>query len=95
MQKNKFASLKCEKNEIITKKFLRVLNYNILAPSLLSISTRGNVKKDNKKYLSWNFRQNAILKQVEQYSPDIICFEEFENDLRFNQSLSNMSFDVI
>ena len=74
----------------IDEKQIRIGNYNILAQSLLSVSLRGNAKKENKKYLTWNFRKKLIEKQISKLNFDVLCIEEFENDSQFVNELNKM-----
>ena len=79
----------------IDEKQIRIGNYNILAQSLLSVSLRGNAKKENKKYLTWNFRKKLIEKQISKLNFDVLCIEEFENDSQFVNELNKMGYEIV
>lgn len=73
----------------------RVLNYNILSPTLLKQTTgKDDSYISNSYYLNWNNRLNKILVEIQEIAPDIICFEEYENDIQLNKGLIDLGFEV-
>lgn len=74
---------------------LRVVSYNILADSLLSISTQ-IVEEDLDKvpHMNWCNRSKAIMNEINELNPDIICFQEFERDENFIRQLRLKGYDV-
>ena len=65
---------------------LKILNYNILAQSLLSESL--NISKEQLKYvpfLNINYRFDKIFGIINGLKPDICLFQEFEQNGLLNQ----------
>lgn len=79
----------------VTETF-RVLNYNILSPTLLKQTTGKDESYIRKsQYLNWDNRLNRIMNEIQTIAPDIICFEEYENDYQLTKALIHQGFDVI
>ena len=55
------------------------MSYNIMADSL-SYHNMAMAKPYENKYLDWEYRLPIILKEVEHYNPDIICFQEIDKE---------------
>lgn len=78
-----------------SSKYLRVLSYNILCDSLLSIST--NIREAEIKrmpFLKWEERRKKILQEITALNPDIICLQELERDEFLISELGKLKFDV-
>lgn len=77
-------------------KVIRVVTYNILSDSLLSISTQID-EADLKKlpHLKWEKRRINILNEILELKGDIICIQEFERDEFFIEELGKNGYDVI
>ena len=60
---------------------IKILNYNILAQSLLNDSLHMTDEEiDNIQYLKEDYRLNKIFEKIEELNPDICLFQEFENN---------------
>jgi mRNA deadenylase 3'-5' endonuclease subunit Ccr4 len=53
-----------------TKNCLRVMSYNILAPSLVGETDYGNI---DPAYLKWENRFPQIKKEIDAIKPHILC----------------------
>ena len=93
IQENKFININKKKSENI----LRVLQFNILAQSLLQQSIRLSNKNllETNKFFKWEFRMELIIKIIKQLNCDLICFQEFENESKFNSKLNELNYSII
>ena len=75
--------------------YIRVISYNILSDSLLSISTQIE-ESDlvNYPYMSWENRKKNILAELYELNGDVICIQEFEKDEDFISALGKLGYDV-
>ena len=65
----------------VTKDYIRVMNYNILAPNLFYNSVRLEEEEEEKEEIyEWSYRSNLIIKMIKNLEIDIICFEELEEE---------------
>ena len=90
---NKFININQKKSENI----LRVLQFNILAQSLLQNSIRlpnKNLFETNKNF-KWDFRLELIIQLIKDLNCDLICFQEFENETKFISKLNNLNYSII
>ena len=80
----------------ISTEYIRIMNYNILAPNLLFSSVRLPEEiLELKEIYQWTYRSNLIIEIIQKLQIDIICFEEFEeedNDIFLNKLKEN-NFD--
>ncbi len=76
--------------------YVRVISYNILCDSLVSISTEID-ENDliNYPYMLWQNRKKKIIEELNELNGDIICLQEFERDEEMIQTLGKMGYDVI
>jgi mRNA deadenylase 3'-5' endonuclease subunit Ccr4 len=75
---------------------IRIVSYNILCDSLLPISTQIDESELPKlPYLLWENRRQAILNEITELKPDLICFQEFERDTIIIEEFWKMGYDVI
>jgi len=90
---NKFININKKKSENI----LRVLQFNILAQSLLQQSIRLSNKNlfETNKNFKWEFRLELIIQIIKQLNCDLICFQEFENESKFNSKLNELNYTII
>lgn len=73
----------------------RVMSYNILSDSLLSISTNIKESELNKMpYLQWNERRQRLLNEIALIKPDIVCLQELEKDEIFFSEFGKLNYDV-
>jgi len=81
--------------DLSSNQYLRVMSYNILCDSLLSISTNIKESELNKMpFLKWNERRKKILEEILIIKPDILCIQELEKDDFLIAGLGKMNFDV-
>jgi mRNA deadenylase 3'-5' endonuclease subunit Ccr4 len=81
--------------DLSSNKYLRVLSYNILCDSLVSISTNIKESELNKMpFIKWEERRKKILEEISTLTPDIICLQELERDDYLISELGKMNFDV-
>ncbi len=81
--------------DLSSNHYLRVMSYNILCDSLLSISTNIKESELNKMpFLKWNERRKKILEEILIIKPDILCIQELEKDEFLIAELGKMNFDV-
>ena len=72
---------------------IKILNYNVLAQSLLCDSLHMNEEEVNEiDYLGEDYRFKKIVKEIEELSPDICLFQEFEQNGKMKQLLSSKKF---
>lgn len=74
---------------------VRVITYNIMADSLVTIScslTEEQMKK--LPYLEWAVRREKILDELQGLDGDIICLQEFERDEEFITRMAKLGYDV-
>ena len=90
---NKFININQKKSENI----LRVLQFNILAQSLLQNSIRLSNKNlfETNKNFKWEFRLELIIQLIKDLNCDLICFQEFENETKFISKLNNLNYSII
>ena len=90
---NKFININQKKPENI----LRVLQFNILAQSLLQNSIRLSNKNlfETNKNFKWEFRSELIIQLIKDLNCDLICFQEFENETKFISKLNNLNYSII
>lgn len=55
----------------LAKNVLRVMSYNILANSLVKNTDYGDL---NKEYLKWETRFPEIKRELQYFTPHILCF---------------------
>jgi len=58
---------------------IKVATYNILVPYMIYTKKYSHVKKES--FIMWFHRWELIKREIEYYNPDIICFQEVQNDL--------------
>lgn len=76
-------------------KLIRVISYNILCDSLVSVSTQIQEEDINKlPYMQWENRRNKILMEINELNADIICIQEFERDKVFIEEMAKNNYDV-
>ena len=78
-----------------TPQYIRVMSYNILCDSLLSVSTQ--IQEEdliNYAHMSWENRKKAILNEIKELKPDVICLQEFERDEDLIRNLGVLKYDV-
>jgi len=81
--------------DLSSNKYLRVLSYNILCDSLVSISTNIKESELNKMpFIKWEERRKKIFEEISTLTPDIICLQELERDEYLISELGKMNFDV-
>jgi mRNA deadenylase 3'-5' endonuclease subunit Ccr4 len=75
--------------------YIRVISYNILCDSLVSISTQID-ESDlvNYPYMFWENRRKNILAELCELNGDVICIQEFERDEDFISALGKLGYDV-
>lgn len=77
-------------------KYIRVMTYNILCDSLLSISTNIKESELNKMpYLKWEERRLKIINEISVLRPDIVCLQELEKDDFLINEFGRLNYDVI
>ncbi len=75
--------------------YFRVITYNILADSLLPVSTQMDESELKKySYMHWTNRKQNILAELKELRGDLICIQEFERDEEFISTLGNIGYDV-
>lgn len=77
-------------------RLLRVMTYNILCDSLLTVSTE-LTEEDLKgmPHLSWDNRRDRIINEITHYKADVLFIQEFERDEVFIQKLQELDYDVL
>jgi len=75
--------------------YIRVVTYNILCDSLLSISTQIS-EEDIKKmpFLYWENRRKKIIDELKELDGDIIALQEFERDETLIDEMGKLGYDV-
>ena len=77
---------------------LKILNYNILADSLL-IDSLGLSEDEiaHTPYLKWEYRLSKIMELIKKLTPDVILFEEYENQNDFKNILksNDYNYDIL
>ena len=71
-----------------------VMSYNILADELMRRHSNLYSQPDN--LLEWNERWQRILKEIQEYDPDILCCQEVQNDhfqSQISPALSALNFN--
>lgn len=82
--------------DIYRDKMIRVMTYNILCDSLITVSTGIDEKEcENNPILKWSERKQRILKEIVEFKSDIVCIQEFEKDEEFIRIMGQNSYDVI
>ena len=72
---------------------IKILNYNVLAQSLLCDSLHMTEEEINKiDYLGEDYRFNKIIEKIEELTPDICLFQEFEQNGKLKQLLKSKKF---
>ena len=80
--------MESKKEEII-----KILNYNVLAQSLLCDSLHMTKEEIDKiDYLGEDYRFNKIIEKIEELTPDICLFQEFEQNGKLKQLLKSKKF---
>jgi mRNA deadenylase 3'-5' endonuclease subunit Ccr4 len=75
--------------------YIRVVTYNILADSLLSISTQIHESEfENLPHLLWENRRASILEELKELDGDVLCLQEFEKDELMIEELGKLGYDV-
>jgi mRNA deadenylase 3'-5' endonuclease subunit Ccr4 len=75
--------------------YIRVVNYNILCDSLITISTEIEESDFLKyPYMQWEERKRKIVDELKELNGDIICLQELERDEDLIKSFSAMGYDV-
>lgn len=62
--------------DVAKGEFVKILSYNILAQNLLNMHPHLYENHD-KRYLDWEYRKQALLKEFQQFDPDVISFTRF------------------
>lgn len=76
-------------------KYVRVISYNILCDSLLSVSTQISEEDIVKTpYLQWENRKKVIIQEILALKADIICMQEFERDEALIKELGQAGYNV-
>lgn len=75
-------------------RLIRVINYNILADSLLPISTKIKESElDKLPHLKWENRAQKLFEELKELNGDIICIEEIERDESFISKLVSIGYE--
>ena len=77
---------------------IKIMSYNILAQNLLSDSLHlTNEEIDNIPYLGIDYRFNKIFEKIEELSPDICLFQEFEKNGKLKKLFDskNLPYETI
>ena len=80
----------------ISTEYIRIMNYNILAPNLLFSSVRLPEEiLDLNEIYQWTYRSKLIIEIIKKLQIDIICFEELEEEdnINFLNKLKENNFD--
>lgn len=81
--------------DLNSNNYFRVMSYNILCDSLLSISTNIKETELNKMpFIKWDERRKKILEEISTLKPDILCIQELERDDYLIAELGKKNFDV-
>ena len=81
--------------DLTQDKYFRVVSYNILCDSLMSVSI--NIPEDKLKnypYLDWSKRKQVILDEIKVLNPDILCLQEFERDENLIKEFGSLGYNV-
>ena len=65
------------------------MSYNVLSDDLMK--RHRNLYNQTSDLLDWELRWERILKEIEQYSPDILCFQEVQCDHYTTHFIPNLS----
>jgi mRNA deadenylase 3'-5' endonuclease subunit Ccr4 len=79
----------------INYKTYRLMCYNILCDSLLSVSS--GIKEEDlhrKQELKWENRSKKIINEISTYNPDFICIQEYEKEENFCEEIKKMGYNV-
>ncbi|XP_065205235.1 protein angel homolog 2 isoform X2 [Planococcus citri] len=57
--------------------FIKVLSYNILSQNLLEMHPH-LYKNHDERYLDWEYRKEALLKEFQEFDADVLCLQEVE-----------------
>ena len=68
---------------------IKIVSYNILVPFMIYTKKYEHIKKDSS--IMWFYRWELIKREIEYYNPDIICFQEVQNDLFLRDMLPYFS----
>ena len=76
-------------------RLIRVINYNVLADSLLPISTKIKESEIDSKlpHLKWENRAQKIFEELKELNGDILCIEEIERDESFIAKLISIGYE--
>lgn len=90
MEKNKSKASTPPKSLTLTRKWLpnleisqdddhvvRIMSYNVLADSYVS---HVDYKNTDDETLKWENRHKLVIEELQHLRPDIICFQELEDD---------------
>jgi mRNA deadenylase 3'-5' endonuclease subunit Ccr4 len=78
----------------ISGETVRIVSYNILCDSLLSISTEiAEEEFERLPYLYWENRRGTIISEITELNPDILCIQEFERDNEMIEAFAVMGYD--
>ena len=92
-KENLFFDLNAPK---VSTEYIRIMSYNILAPSLLFSSVRLPEEiLDLNEIYQWTYRSKLIIEIIKKLQIDIICFEELEEEdnVNFLNKLKENNFD--
>ena len=73
---------------------IRVTSYNILADSLIDLTTPKDDLKTNENNFSWEKRRVTILNELKTLNSDIICVQEFEKDEKFIEEMGKNGYNL-
>lgn len=78
-----------------SEEYVRVISYNILCDSLITVSTEIDESQHEKfPFFKWENRRRGILAELKELDGDIICLQEFERDEIFIEEMGKMGYDV-
>lgn len=85
MSKNKIRDMILNKNDNVDNNDISICTYNILVPYQIYSKKYANEKKETS--VLWFYRWELIKRELDIYNPDIICFQEVQNDLFYRDLL--------
>ena len=77
---------------------IKILNYNILAQSLISDSLHIPEEQiQNIPYLNIDYRTDKIFQKIDELKPDICLFQEYEQNGKLSQKFkeNNLSYEIL
>lgn len=73
-----------------TEQSLRVMSYNLLAPSLVKKVDYKGVKEE---FITWENRLNQIKREIRWCQPHILCLQESEDKSELHEHLLSIGYE--